>query len=295
MSTTKTTPPVWLLALLATPATTLLAIPTNAQFGGFTGFGWGNQNPYSGNDSDDDDGDIAGYYYGQSLSSGSGRRTLLIHGILACLAFVILFPLGAILLRLIPGRWSFHAHWVVQMLALVLYIAAFALGVAMVRGIRLPGGGGGFLSNPSTNYHPIIGIIVFILLIIQPLLGIVHHRNFKVLKRRTLSSHLHIWDGRVAIILGIVNGGLGLKLAGAADTVKLAYTIVAAIFGGTWIVLAVLSEFRKQRGRDVLGRRTSEDKPLEVKMVRIQKVGRRRGSDAGSPTRSRHRDNGRYR
>ncbi|KAK7747451.1 hypothetical protein SLS53_001706 [Cytospora paraplurivora] len=260
MSTTKTAPPVWLLALLAPPATALLAIPTNAQFGGFTGFGWGNQNPYSSNDSDDNDGDIAGYYYGQSLRSGGSRRTLLIHGILACLTFVILFPLGAILLRLIPSRrWSFHTHWVVQMLALVLYIAAFALGVVM------------------------------------PLLGIIHHRNYEVLERRTLSSHLHIWDGRGAIILGIVNGGLGLKLAGAADTVKLAYTIVAAIFGGTWIVLAVLSEFRKARGRDAFGRKTSEDEPLEVKMVRIQKVGRRRGSDAGSPTRSRHRDNGRYR
>lgn len=124
-----------------------------------------------------------------------------------------------------------------------------------------------------------------------------HHRSFKALKRRTLSSHLHIWDGRVAIILGIVNGGLGLKLARAADTVKLAYTIVAAVFGGTWAVLAVLSELRRQRGRGVLGGRKTGggDEPLEVKMVRIQRVGRRRGGGAGSPARSRHRDNGRYR
>lgn len=65
------------------------------------------------------------------------------HGILACLAFAVLFPLGAICLRAVPGRWSFHAHWVVQMLAWVLYVAAFGLGVYLVREVRFPGSNGG--------------------------------------------------------------------------------------------------------------------------------------------------------
>ncbi|KUI55723.1 hypothetical protein VP1G_03023 [Cytospora mali] len=216
MSRTTTTP-IRLLALLAITLTT----PTYAQLGGgYAGFGGsyggGDDNPYSDNDGDGNDN--GSYDYGLGVGYDGAVRARTAHGILACVAFVILFPLGGILLRAIPGRWSFHAHWVVQMLAWVLYVAAFALGVELVREVRFPGDTGDFISNPHTNYHPIIGIIVFILLLIQPLLGIIHHQNFKRLQRRTLSSHLHLWDGRIAIVLGLVNGGLGLQLAGAADT-----------------------------------------------------------------------------
>lgn len=62
------------------------------------------------------------------------------HGIVATVAFVILFPLGAILLRIIPGRWSVRIHFVVQILAWLLYIAGFALGVVLLR--MLPSGAG---------------------------------------------------------------------------------------------------------------------------------------------------------
>ncbi|KUI69659.1 hypothetical protein VM1G_05310 [Cytospora mali] len=293
MSRTTTTP-IGLLALLATAIIT----PTHAQLGGgYAGFGGshggGDDSPYSGNDGDGDDNE--GYDYGLGFGYDGAVRARTAHGILTCVAFVILFPLGGILLRAIPGRWSFHAHWVVQMLAWVLYIAAFALGVELAREIRFPGDNGDFISNPHTNYHPIIGIVVFILLLIQPLLGIIHHQKFKKLQRRTLSSHLHLWDGRVAIVLGIVNGGLGLRLAGATDTVKLAYTIVAAIFGCTWIVLAVLSECRKGRGKNIFGRSTRDGRAMGVGMERIQKVGRRRGNDGDSSQSLRHQDNGRER
>lgn len=59
---------------------------------------------------------------------------------------MILFPMGAILLRLVPGRWSFRLHWVVQMLAWVLYIAAAALGLVLIGRVRFPGEDWGFVS-----------------------------------------------------------------------------------------------------------------------------------------------------
>lgn len=62
------------------------------------------------------------------------------HGIVATVAFVILFPLGAIFLRIIPGRWSVRIHYVVQILAWLVYIAGFALGVVLLR--MLPSGAG---------------------------------------------------------------------------------------------------------------------------------------------------------
>lgn len=290
-----TTTRTGLLVLLAATTSTILTTPARAQFGGPAGpgggyYGGGNSSPYSAG-AGDVDGDGAG---GAGLGFG-GRDTAAraAHGILACLAFVVLFPLGAVLVRVVPGRWSLHAHWAVQMLAWVLYVAAFALGVDLARGMRVPGGSGGFLSNPSISYHPIIGIVVFVLLLAQPILGIIHHKNFKAVQRRTVSSYLHVWDGRVTIILGITNGGLGLQLAGAGDTLKLAYTIVAAIFGGTWIVLAVLSECRRKRGSDMPGSNTREGRA--IRMERLQKAVLGRGSGDGSPGRPRHQDNVIYR
>ena len=46
----------------------------------------------------------------------------------------------------------------------------------------------------------------------QPLLGVLQHLFFRKNKRRGLSGHLHIWLGRVLFVLGVVNGGLGLRL-----------------------------------------------------------------------------------
>jgi hypothetical protein len=140
------------------------------------------------------------------------------------------------------------------------------------------------LSSSPANAHPIIGIVVFVMLAFQPLLGYIHHRQFKRYQRRKMASHLHLWDGRIAIILGIVNGGLGLRLAGAGETLKLAYTIVAAVMGGAWVILAMVSECR--RGRKKWDTRRGEE-AATVKVVQIQKAVRHGGSDDESE-RSRH-------
>lgn len=84
-------------------------------------------------------------------------------------------------------------------------------------------------------------------LFIQPFLGLMHHSRFKKLRRRQVWSHLHIWNGRLTIPLAIVNGGLGLRLAGAAARVKTAYAVVAAVMVALWAAAAVLSECRRRR------------------------------------------------
>lgn len=140
------------------------------------------------------------------------------------------------------------------------------------------------LSSSPNNAHPIIGIVVFVMLAFQPLLGWIHHRQFKRYQRRQMASHLHLWDGRIAIVLGIVNGGLGLRLAGARDTLKLAYTIVAAILGGAWVILALISECR--RGRKKVDTRRG-DEARTVKVVRVQKASRHGSSSDGESERSR--------
>ena len=58
------------------------------------------------------------------------------------------------------------------------------------------------------------------------------------------------------MVCGIVNGGLGLKLAGNTKGGKIAYIVVAAVMGVTYIAVVVL----KRRGKgaktdDGVGRR----------------------------------------
>ncbi|KAG8169741.1 hypothetical protein KVR01_000486 [Diaporthe batatas] len=273
-----------------------LAHSTLAQFGGWggggSGYGGGDSGSgysgYGGSSSGDDDGDGYGDSYGLGFGAGfdyeTAERRRSAHGIIAAIAFVILFPLGAIFLRIIPGRWSVRIHYFVQIIAWLLYIAGFALGVILLR--MLPSGGQSLLSSSPANAHPVIGIVVFIMLAFQPLFGYLHHRQFKRYQRRSMSSHLHLWDGRIAIALGIINGGLGLRLAGARETLKLAYTIVAAIMGGAWVILALISECRK--GRKKVDTRRG-DEARTVKVVRVQKAARHGSSDGESErSRSRH-------
>lgn len=97
------------------------------------------------------------------------------------------------------------------------------------------------------NYHPIIGLMVYVALFFQPILGLIHHLRFMKLRRRQIWSHLHLWNGRIMIPLGIINGGLGLHIAGASRLVKTAYAVVAGVLGGMWILVAVFSEVRRRR------------------------------------------------
>ena len=50
-----------------------------------------------------------------------------VHGIIAALAFVILFPLGSIFIRLLPGRLALFAHVTWQLFTLIVALAAAGL------------------------------------------------------------------------------------------------------------------------------------------------------------------------
>lgn len=103
--------------------------------------------------------------------------------------------------------------------------------------------------NPNIAYHPIIGIVLLALVAFQPLLGYLHHRRYRRTQQRGAASHLHLWNGRVLIVLGIVNGGLGLHVSGAPSSAKVGYAIVAAVLGGGWLVTVLVCwGVRSRRG-----------------------------------------------
>lgn len=63
----------------------------------------------------------------------------------------------------------------------------------------------------------------------QPFLGIIHHFLYRRDGQGTLFGLAHCWYGRAIIILAVVNGGLGLELAGNSRGGEIAYGVVAGV------------------------------------------------------------------
>ncbi|KAJ4332671.1 hypothetical protein N0V95_009609 [Ascochyta clinopodiicola] len=180
-----------------------------------------------------------------SSDDGDGAmrsNTLLVHAIFASLAFVVLFPVGAIIMRLGKFNNVLGIHVATQIFAWLLFITAFGLGLYY-----------SITGKSITEAHPIIGIVLFPMLLVQPLGGWLHHRQFLRTGQRSAVSHGHIWIGRVAIVLGIINGGLGLKLSSAETKDVIAYGVVAGIIGFAYIVSIVYGVIARSRRTSAAG------------------------------------------
>jgi hypothetical protein len=99
----------------------------------------------------------------------------------------------------------------------------------------------------ATNGHPIIGIIVVGALLLQPILGLLHHLKFRRTGRPTILGVAHRWWGRALLVLGAINGGLGLQLAGEDRTPIIVYSVLAGVFLSVWGVGILVDERRPQR------------------------------------------------
>ncbi|KAK4170910.1 hypothetical protein QBC36DRAFT_341007 [Triangularia setosa] len=184
---------------------------------------------------------------GAGFDINAAMRARAIHGILAAVSMAILFPSGSILMRIIPGRFAIWAHGISQSVALVVYIAAVGLGLHLVREVSGARNNNGrdMFSDPNRSYHPIIGIVVLVCLLLQPLFGFIHHAKFKRLQMRQMWSYLHLFNGRIFITLGMANGGLGLWMARASRELKTAYVAVAAVMWVLWMLAAAYGEWKR--------------------------------------------------
>lgn len=76
-------------------------------------------------------------------------------------------------------------------------------------------------------------------MIVQPVLGWMHHKNYVKHQRRTTISYGHIWYGRGIMIVGIVNGGIGLQLSGASAGLIAAYSVVGILVSAIYAAGAI--------------------------------------------------------
>ncbi len=90
-----------------------------------------------------------------------------------------------------------------------------------------------------SNTHTAFGIVIITLFLIQPIFGVIHHIQYKRNLTRAGVSHIHIWYGRILLVLGIVNGGLGLKLARNSPSGEIAYGVVAGVVGLAYIAMCI--------------------------------------------------------
>ncbi|KAI8629405.1 iron reductase domain protein [Xylariaceae sp. FL1651] len=156
------------------------------------------------------------------------------HGILMSIVMVILYPLGSILMPLF-GNWVLHAVW--QSVSFLAMWAAFGLGIILSQRT-----GYNFTEN-----HTLLGTVVVTLFGVQPIGGYIHHAYYLKHQKRGIVSYSHIWYGRTLMILGIVNGGLGLQLAGAGKSLIIAYSVVAGVIFLVYIGGAVFGEVKRGR------------------------------------------------
>jgi hypothetical protein len=142
-----------------------------------------------------------------SSSSGGGGGTpgdvnmvIMAHAILAPLAFVLFFPMGAMMIRLLSfkGVVWLHAGWMVTTYIIVLGAMGMGVWIAVV-------------TQQLDTYHSIIGLIVVGALLLQPVSGITHHLLYKKTGGANVATYPHIWWGRAIVTLGIINGGFGLQ------------------------------------------------------------------------------------
>jgi hypothetical protein len=135
------------------------------------------------------------------------------------IVFIVLYPLGAISIHLPVSRIPFlqntylrnkvpSIHMPIQLLGLVMMIGGMALGIRIAHDL-------GYLSDPTGKRgHIVLGLVVCCLIIaIQPAFGWLQHRHYKRTGGKSVFGYVHRWTGRVAIALGMINNGLGFRLA----------------------------------------------------------------------------------
>lgn len=164
------------------------------------------------------------------------------HGLIMSIVVVVLFPLFALSLYVVPSSKTVpFIHAPLQLVTLCLAVAGFGIGISLAKDLKV-----------LTGYHPIIGMVmVGCLVLFQPALGLLQHMHYRKTGTRSSFGVLHRWGGRLLIALGVVNGGLGFKFSGIGNpgvpkAGAIAYGVVAGIMGLVYVGIVLLKSFKSK-------------------------------------------------
>ncbi|KAL7944062.1 hypothetical protein V8C42DRAFT_327628 [Trichoderma barbatum] len=181
------------------------------------------------------------------------------HACIMSIVFIVLYPLGAISIHLpidhIPylritylQKKVMAMHAPIQIIAFVMMIGGMALGIRVAQFV-------GFLHDP-VQAHVVIGfLVVCTIIIFQPALGILQHRHYKRTGGKSKFAYMHRWIGRGAIVLGMINTGLGFQLAQKNVIIhRSSYVrsyVLLGILVTIWVSLVIYDEFRLRKSAAV--------------------------------------------
>lgn len=168
-------------------------------------------------------------------------RALIAHGFLMTFAIGLFLPIGATVIQVVP--WSkkvTRIHAPLQAFALAMLVSGMGVGIYL-----------GVATKKIDYYHPIIGfIVVGGLLLFQPIMGLYAHLHLNKTGGKSIFAYVHRWWGRILVILGIINGGLGFRLAGIGRPgtpvgAVIAYSIIAGIVISSYLAVVVFGTARQ--------------------------------------------------
>ncbi|KAL6855632.1 hypothetical protein J3F83DRAFT_470909 [Trichoderma novae-zelandiae] len=181
------------------------------------------------------------------------------HACIMSIVFIVLYPLGAISIRLpidqIPYLRNTYLqnkvmamHAPIQLLAFVMMIGGMALGIRVAQFLD-------YLHDP-VRAHVVVGFLaVCTIIVFQPALGVLQHRHFKRTGGKSKFAYVHRWIGRGAIVLGMINTGLGFQLAKKNVIIhKSTYVreyVLLGILVTAWVFFVLYDEFRLRRSAAV--------------------------------------------
>ncbi|KAI6794418.1 hypothetical protein KC363_g7975 [Hortaea werneckii] len=167
---------------------------------------------------------------------GGGVDKTSAHGVIACIAWLI-FLIGAVLMRALKGSKTWLVHACTQSIALILVVASAALGIQLAQS-----------GHQLDEAHVVIGLLLFAALWFLAIGGLLQHLYFRKHQQRSFIGVAHAWSARVMITLAIINGGLGLALAGGHEAgTYAAYGVVTAVIWICWVVFTIISMRRESR------------------------------------------------
>ncbi|KAF2258957.1 CBD9-like protein [Lojkania enalia] len=158
-----------------------------------------------------------------------------VHAALMCGAFVLLFPIGVVFLRVLE-----RVRWHAWMQGFGLVIAVIGVGVGIYLGREY---------NHSKNVnsaHQILGLIIVIVAIGQFILGLSHHSLFKRRQRPTSLGRAHLYIGPFILIVGAVNGFLGFDFADDEDD-NIWYGVIVGVVSVALILTLFWVRRRKRK------------------------------------------------
>ena len=82
---------------------------------------------------------------------------------------------------------------------------------------------------------------------VQPILGLFHHLDFRRTKKRGILGHIHTWYGRSIMILGVINGGLGIQLYNDSHNYIIGYSVAAGLAFLLYTSSIVFGLFKKNK------------------------------------------------